>query len=1121
MSEMVADVLIPLVPARAGFRLARLEIYNWGTFDERVWHLQLGGDTSLLTGDIGSGKSTIVDALTTLLVPPGKISYNKAAGAEARERSVRSYVLGYFKTERSETGSGSKPAQLRDLNTYSVLLSQFVNEAFDQCVTIAQVFWMKDTEGQPARVFVVADRLLSVADHFSGFNEITALRKRLRALTKDVYDTFPPYQTAFRKRFGIQNEQALELFHQTVSMKSVGNLTEFVRVHMLQPFPVEDRIENLIRHFDDLTRAHEAVLRAKAQIELLAPLVADCDQHDLLVASATETRACRDALRGYIAAQKAILITNAIAKLSSTLHALEAEAASATEQRRDLNDSRDEIKSEIALQGGDRIERLRVEIKQLEVAINNRKRRVAGYEENASITGLPSPVDAPTFISNQALLAERLPVAEKHVRDLRDAENKARSPFEELRKQHEELEAEIASHRKRRSNIPGRLAVMRQRVCSELSIDESDLPFAGELIRVREGERAWEGAIERVLFGFGTSLLVPDGHYAPVSSWIDRTHLGDRLVYLRVRRSSLGRVPAARADTLYRKLAIQNGSPLADWVEAQIIQRHNPVCCDSLEQFRREEYALTQAGQIKMGGVRHVKDDRHAISDRTRFVLGWSNTEKVAALESELARVELETQTKGVAIAKLLEQQSTTQRIVDALRLLSNYHSFADIDWRSVERDHGVRSAELVQLESGSDAFKLLQTRLLEVETKLTTNEQWLTRVADQKSRADETRNGLLTQQEAARAIVDRITNDECSRFQRLDELRSEAPVAARLTIENCDGVERDFRAWLQSRIDNDDSKASRTRDRIIKNMQEYRNAYPIETRDADASIQAANEYRQMLATLRSDDLPRFEARFKELLNENTIREVANFQSQLGRERQDIRERIDTINRSLREIEFNPGRYIVLEPSPSTDAEVKEFQHDLRACTEGTLTGTEDDTYSEAKFVQVKKIIEKFRGREGYSEADKKWTRKVTDVRNWFSFSASERWGEDDKEHEYYPDSGGKSGGQKEKLAYTVLAASLAYQFGLEWGETQSRSFRFVVIDEAFGRGSDESAMYALELFRKLNLQLLVVTPLQKIHVIEPYAANVGFVHNPNGDRSKLRNLTIEEYRSEKAQREQ
>jgi uncharacterized protein YPO0396 len=50
-------------------------------------------------------------------------------------------------------------------------------------------------------------------------------------------------------------------------------------------------------------------------------------------------------------------------------------------------------------------------------------------------------------------------------------------------------------------------------------------------------------------------------------------------------------------------------------------------------------------------------------------------------------------------------------------------------------------------------------------------------------------------------------------------------------------------------------------------------------------------------------------------------------------------------------------------------------------------------------------------------------------------------------------------------------------------------------------------------------LQLLIVTPLQKIHVIEPFVASVGFVHS-DGDRlSLLRNLTIEEYRAELAAR--
>ena len=154
---------------------------------------------------------------------------------------------------------------------------------------------------------------------------------------------------------------------------------------------------------------------------------------------------------------------------------------------------------------------------------------------------------------------------------------------------------------------------------------------------------------------------------------------------------------------------------------------------------------------------------------------------------------------------------------------------------------------------------------------------------------------------------------------------------------------------------------------------------------------------------------------------------------------------------------YNPGRYIRLEPLPSPHADIRDFRADLRACTDDAVSGEDSDHYSEQKFLQVSRIIERFRGREGLTEADRRWTRFVTDVRNWYTFAASERYREDDTEYEHYADSGGKSGGQKEKLAYTILAASLAYQFKLEWGAAKSRTFRFAVIDEAFGRGSDES----------------------------------------------------------------
>src|SRR5216684_133631 len=162
----------------SGFRLKRLEVYNWGTFDGRVWVLQLDGANGLLTGDIGSGKSTLVDAVTTLLVPANRVAYNKAAGADNKERTLRSYVLGHYKSERNEVTGSAKPVSLRDQNSYSVILGVFHNAGYDQTVTLAQVFWMKEAQGQPARFFVGMERELSIAGDFAHFGtDIGLLRK--------------------------------------------------------------------------------------------------------------------------------------------------------------------------------------------------------------------------------------------------------------------------------------------------------------------------------------------------------------------------------------------------------------------------------------------------------------------------------------------------------------------------------------------------------------------------------------------------------------------------------------------------------------------------------------------------------------------------------------------------------------------------------------------------------------------------------------------------------------------------------------------------------------------------------------------------------------------------------
>jgi uncharacterized protein YPO0396 len=642
-------------------------------------------------------------------------------------------------------------------------------------------------------------------------------------------------------------------------------------------------------------------------------------------------------------------------------------------------------------------------------------------------------------------------------------------------------------------------------------------PFAGELIQVRPEARDWEGAIERSLRGFGLALLVGDADYSRVAQLVERTHLGIRLVYYRVRSRSATGAPQLHPQSLVHKLIVKD-SPFDSWIDVELAHRFNHACCESMDQFGRENIAITRAGQIKGKGERYEKDDRYRLDDRARYVLGWSNEAKIEALEKQASDLEVQMQTVGEALGRLqADQEQLRERLANLQRLMV-WKSFGDLDWRPLVTAMQRLEDAVRELESASSVLLVLQQQLRDVDSDLATTEGELEKHKHEQSRA------LVNHEQAAEQIAacdDTLAaaGEKQQHFSKLEELRIELLLPHTLTVESCASREKDLRDALQGQIDAAGKVVGRLVEKIVKAMQSYRKDYPLETQEVDIGLDAAPEFRRMLERLRSDDLPSFESRFKQLLNENTIREVANFQSQLARERQTIKERVDLINRSLHDIDYNPGRYILLEPNQTPDADIRDFQTELRACTEDALTGSQEESYSEAKFLQVKRIIERFRGREGLTELDKRWTQKVTDVRSWFTFSASEKWREDDREHEHYADSGGKSGGQKEKLAYTVLAASLVYQFGLDAGVSRPRCFRFVVIDEAFGRGSDESARYGLELFTRLQLQLLIVTPLQKIHVIEPFVAGVGFVHNDGGRQSMLRNLTIEEYRAERAAR--
>lgn len=1093
-----------------GFRLARMEVLNWGTFDQQIWTVTPDGKNSLLTGNIGSGKSTLVDALTTLLVPPRKLAYNKAAGAEEKERSVESYFFGHYTSVQDDNGKARAKGLRVDDKHYSVLLAVFYSVALHQTLSLAQIFWLKPDERKVKRLYIVARREMSVAGDFSGFgSKINGLRKRLRKDNAlDIADTFPPYQQAFSKLLGLGSDgRALELFNQTISMKSVGSVTDFVRHNMLEQPDVEKQLVELERNYDDLHRLHDAVVAARRKIQLLEPVSRFGEEAKQAAQERENYNQSRGVLEPWMSVKAIQLYHTRLEQQQKELEKQAIELGQLDDERNRVQQRIEHINVEISGNGGSRLQQLDAEIKQKETERDERNKNYLIYQRLVQDLELNTRLLPEVFISNIARARDR---AEKVVRELDGLEEKRDDLNRHLwqkQAEQEKIVGELTALKKRQSNIPSRQLAIREALCEALGLMENDLPFIGELLQIKPTQQHWQGAIERVMHGFALSLVVPDDCYQQVSEFIENKHLGGRLVYYRVRQKGDVLPPEIVRGSLPEKIDIRPDCDCYAWLDKEIRQRFNYRCCESLTDFRRSEKAITLNGQVKSGPDRHEKDDRYQIQDKSRYVLGWSNKEKIQLLATQYSQLQS-------LMAKINTELDGARRQKDmldalwhkALQLADFSYSFTQINWPAISEQIALLQAEYRQLESSSDILKVLQNSLEAARAELnqvqTRRDELNSRQGELKQKIATWKHELDQQQQLASAVTPQQQSDY---YPLLDEMFTRYGADKGLRIEMLANQISLLRTKLNEKIQHLEERRGTKQEKMIAAMSDFIHSFPNDATELDQSMAALPEYQQLLSRLQKEDLPRHEARFKEMLNRDTIRAMALFRSHLDKQDEEIRNRIRVINRSLVELDYQPGTYIEVMSVSSPDVDIREFKQRLKQCVEYS---TDDNLYSEQKFEQVKSLIEQMRSQP-------RWTQKVVDVRYWFLFNVTERYREDNSEKECYSDSGGKSGGQKEKLAYSILAAAIMLQYRL-LGEGENsaalRRFNLVVIDEAFARGSKDSTRFGLELFKKLGLQLLMVTPLQKLDVIENYVNHVHFVDQKD-NRSMVLNMSIENYR--------
>ncbi|HRD58198.1 MAG TPA: SbcC/MukB-like Walker B domain-containing protein [Ferruginibacter sp.] len=1118
---------------KAGFRLQYMEVFNWGTFTQPdVFRINPQGNNSLLTGANASGKSTYIDALLTLIVPAKKDRfYNQSSGVEKKgDRTEETYVLGHYGNIQEEGKTSTSTQKLRDTNTYSVILATFSNTDQKQ-ITLFQVRWFSNNELR--RQFGIAHIPLEIEKDFSQFDGKGTWKKRLEKTynsntTKKKIE-FIDGPTAYADRmsdlFGMRSAKALSLFNQVVGVKVLEDLDDFVRTNMLEEQDAEAEFIQLKESFLTLMDAKTNIEKAKEQIKQLTPINEIAITLTNIKADLLRLEKSKEMAVYWFAKKGVELGEKELEKCKEELQRLNDEIeelrGKETELKNQETDLTVQIKSD---EVGNQIEKLKTEITRLEKSRDSRKTKLDDYNQIAQNIELNTNPSEEIFNINREKAKQLKQSTQQKIDDESENLRALKNKEDELTKSTDDIVNTIQTLQKNKNNIAGREAEIRDELIAHIGASREEIPFIGELIKVKEDELAWESSIEKVLHNFALRLIVPPKYYSEVNKYVNSNNLRGRIRYDKCEKQDYLknlRHKDINEKSLVNKIDIKPKTLYHEWIEEYLENQFDFVCVDNLAEFERHsEMAITQNGLIKFKRGKHEKDDRPHISKKENYVLGWDNKEKIKALTVELKKQqELQKENKTAITSKNTEIKNLGIFKDECHNLFSKFEKYDDINWQSYANEIQEKNEQKEALEKTNDRVKKLQEQLDKVQKDL---KQLSEVVIANKSRE-------IFQTEERQKSISKILSDNkaiCEPFGNIDVSAFETQNSNLLSVEYSnfetsrknfqDENSREVRKLEEEKRKNEDEVKIKINDfkqpteEITNKFKDWRsdvNSLPDSTH-----LELISEYQSFLNKLEQDNLPKFEKKFNDYLQETITNKVGDFRMFFENWSDSIKENIRHLNDSLKEIDFknNPKTYIQLVAPNKISDEVKEFRNLLEKAipnireVDASIDGRKNHFYN-----HIEPLISKLDKEE--------WRKKVMDVRFWFSYKAEEFYKETNQKFKTYEAMGQLSGGEKAQLTYTILGSAIAYQFGLTREGLQSNSFRFIAIDEAFKAQDEDKARYLITLCKQLHLQLLVVTPSDNIHIVENDISFVHFVERKEERHSWLYDMPIEQFKEEKA----
>ncbi|MDV3128629.1 AAA family ATPase [Mycobacterium sp. 21AC1] len=1075
------------------FYLSRLQVINWGVFDG--YHsIPFSPSGTLITGSSGSGKSSLLDAISLAFLPSHRRNFNAsgdttAAGAGTGKRTVDKYVRGAW-GERRE-GTSRQIMYLRGTGPAWSAVAVTYTDGAGHAVTGLVLKWLaaEKTSDPGSRYHLIdADR-----DIFDLCNRWAANGYDASVFRDDGWQggrSESQYLAQLYSSIGIRaSEAAQQLLGKAKSLKSVGGLEQFVREFMLDEPASLTGVEEALEQINPLVEARGMLDVARRKRNTLGNI----DAVQVRYAEEAAKFGVVDTvdntmIRDYVDQMRLQQAGPEIANLDDQITQLGAQRDDFGARQRQLKNEHNSLMAQINAVAVDLVP-LQQRLSEAEQISEEVARRRSAYEDKVVALDYSPPERAEDFWSMRETLMEEADRLHRELTTGNQAYVEASAKEVRAREARDSVRSELERVQRLGSPLPRTEYEMRARIAKALGVPERDLVYVAELMELKPEESRWRNAVEKVLRGAGLRLLIPDAHQEAALRFVNENDMRGRIQLQHVQHGAQLREPAP--GTLATKVHVAD--PTHDSaVEALnvIAGIGDYVCVDGPEEFARQSRAVTDQGLRKDSGRLSVKDDRSKLRPSDYIFLGDAAT-KIEALQGDLDSAEATYGTARSAREKLDERRAQLQARERACRALCDqFMQWSDIDTDSVDEQLSRLQSEHDLLVTENPDAERLQQRADECWQRVEKAIQQIGSLNERESNLDRRRTALLE-------LTERLNPGEVPQHARDTLDGYAADIALTMELLDADPYRAELTRVIGRERDRLRGDRNRSHDELAGIMAAYDSSFPDAIpNDSDDFDERVHDYVALCRRIDERELPDAYERMQRLITEQAPGAILNLHMIADNEARRITEQIARVNTGLGAVEFNRGTRLTLHAGTRHLTAVDELNEKAqRISARVSLVSFGDET---AMFEQYTDILQLRKLLAGNTPEDRQWTRDALDVRNRFVLYCEERDAETGEVIRTYSNSGDNSGGEQEKLMAFCLAGALSFNLANPGSNDTKPVFAQLMLDEAFSKSDPQFAQQALSAFRKFGFQLVIVATVQNTTTIQPYIDSVVMVSKPD-----------------------